>query len=76
MPNTQDDALKSMRDLISTGIIYEDEFIDKYFKILRDTDFMDLFGDKKHEAEILFSSMIEESRQHKQDLEGIYEKLS
>jgi hypothetical protein len=75
MPDMQDESFQRMRDLISTGIVYEDEFIDRYLKILRDEGFMYVFGENKHEAEILLSTLIEESRDHKNDLERMYQTL-
>jgi hypothetical protein len=76
MPDAKNEALTKMRNLISTGIVYEDEFVEKYFNILQDEDFMTYFGEKRSEAERLFNSMIEESKKHKEGLQSIYEKLS
>jgi len=72
---TPADPLAHMKDLIKQGIIYEDEFVDVYYKVIRDEGFMDSFGANKDEARGLLSTMIDESKGHKTLLENVLANL-
>ena len=60
--------MENLHTLLDQGVIYEDTFIETYFKVLRDEGFMDAFGAHAEEARQLLSTMIEESKKHREDL--------
>ena len=70
-PTASKDPLAHMKELIKGGIIYEDEFVDVYYRVIRDEGFMMSFGQYQEEARKLLSTMIEESKGHKNLLENI-----
>ena len=69
------DPLEKLRSEIKKGIVFEDEFVDVYFRVIRDEGFMDYFGPDKEEAKTLLSTMIEESKGHKVLLENVMANL-
>lgn len=69
------DPLVHLKELIKQGVVYEDEFVDVYFKVIRDEGFMENFGEHKEEALQLLTTMIEESKGHKSLLENVMANL-
>ncbi|MFA5185707.1 MAG: hypothetical protein WC551_04420 [Patescibacteria group bacterium] len=69
------DPLEKITSLIKQGILYEEEFVEVYFKVIRDEGFMENFGENKEEARQLLTTMIEESRGHKNLLENVMANL-
>lgn len=74
-PTAPADATAQLRDLIKTGVAYEEEFIETYFHVIRDEGFMEHFGPHKDEAKQLLTTMIEESKGHKQLLDNVLANL-
>lgn len=69
------DPKATLKELLQTGVMYEEEFIDTYFHVIRDEGFMDNFGANKDEANRLLTTMIEESKGHKALLENVLANL-
>ncbi len=69
------DPLEKIMSLIKQGILYEEEFVEVYFKVIRDEGFMENFGENKEEARQLLTTMIEESKGHKNLLENVMANL-
>jgi len=63
--------MEELKILIQKGIVYEDEFIDMYMKVIRDEGFISYFEDKREEAKTFLNTLIRESREHKLILENI-----
>lgn len=60
---------------IEQGIIYEDQFVDTYYNMLRNQGYMFAFGGHKNQAHDLLYKMIEESKAHKASLMNIKKRL-
>lgn len=67
--------MEELKDLIEKGIVYEDDFIALYLKVVKDEGFMAYFENKRHEAEGLLNVLISESQEHKQTLENIIKNV-
>lgn len=74
-PGQPGDPLEHIHELIKQGIIYEEEFVEVYFKVVRDEGFMGNFGANQEEAKTLLTTMIEESKGHKSLLESVMNGL-
>jgi len=68
--------MPDLTTFVDQGIIYEDQFIETYLKVLRDEGFMELFGKNQDEARTLLTTMMEESARHKAELEQLKAKLT
>jgi hypothetical protein len=66
---------EDLRELIKEGIIYEDDFIELYMKLIRDEGFLEYFGAGRGEAEKLLNILTSESREHKKSLVEIINSL-
>jgi len=64
-----------LKELIKKGIIYEDEFMELYLKLIRDEGFMEFFGAEQTKAKQLLNVLISESQEHKATLENIINNL-
>ena len=60
---------------IEQGIIYEDQFVDTYYNMIRNEGYMFAFGGHKKQAHDLLFNMIEESKAHKISLLNIKKQL-
>lgn len=67
--------MENIESLIKQGILWEDEFVDTYLKLIRDEEYMEFFGEKKEEAKRLLDVMIAESGEHKKSLEQLFGEL-
>ncbi|MBI5655108.1 hypothetical protein HZC53_05670 [Candidatus Uhrbacteria bacterium] len=74
-PGQPGDPLERIHELIKQGIIYEEEFVEVYFKVVRDEGFMANFGTHQEEAKTLLTTMIDESKGHKTLLESVMNGL-
>jgi len=74
-PTPPADPKEQVRELVRTGVMYEEQFIDTYFKVIRDEGFMQNFGSGQEEARQLLTTMIEESKGHKQLLDNVLANL-
>lgn len=63
--------MSELQTFVYQGILYEEQFVEMYFKVLRDEGFMEYFDANQAEAKQLFTTMIEDSARHKQDLEDL-----
>jgi len=68
--------MSNLKSVVDQGIIYEDQFIETYLKVIRDEGFMELFGTNQDEARTLLTKMIEESGKHKEELEQLKTKFT
>lgn len=66
--------MDELKTLIDKAIIYEDEFIENYMKLIRDEGFIKNFEDQE-KAKDLLNILIEESKEHKQTLEDISSQI-
>ena len=73
-PLTEAQKQKTLK-LIDQGVLYEDEFIAKYFTILRNQGYMYTFGGYEKQAHDLLYKMIQESEAHKAALIKIKKHL-
>jgi|GEM_PF-3012345 len=69
------DPKEQVKELARTGVLYEEQFVETYFKVIRDEGFMSNFGPNQDEAKRLLTIMIDESRGHKQLLENVIANL-
>jgi hypothetical protein len=69
------DPKEQVRELVQAGIMYEEQFVEMYFKVIRDEGFMQNFGLHQDEAKQLLTTMIEESKGHKQLLDNVLANL-
>ncbi len=60
---------------IEQGIIYEDNFVDTYYNLLRNQGYMHTFGGHEKQAHDLLYKMVEESKAHKASLMNIKKQL-
>lgn len=60
---------------IEQGIIYEDNFVDTYYNLLRNQGYMHTFGGHEKQAHDLLYKMVEESKAHKTSLLNIKKQL-
>ena len=72
----QNKNIAGLADLIKKGIVYEDDFIELYMKLIKDEGFLEIFpetarGEVKGHLEFL----IKESSEHKNILENIINNL-
>lgn len=67
--------MPSLTSIVDQGIVYEDQFVEMYLKMLRDEGFMEVFGANAEEAKKLITIMIDESIKHRADLELLKAKL-
>lgn len=67
--------METLKQLVDAGILYEDQFIEMYFKLLRDEGFMSFFGIKEEDARKLLTVLIDESKGHKADLEQLKQSM-
>lgn len=72
---TPADPKAELKALLQTGVVYEEQFVDTYFHVIRDEGFMDNFGANKEEANRLLTTMIDESKGHKTLLENVLANL-
>lgn len=68
--------MDNLESLIKQGILWEDEFVDTYLKIIKNPEYMEFFGDQKEEARRLLDVMISESEEHKRSLEKLFGDLN
>ncbi len=68
-------AKRSFGALLTKGILYEEEFISVYMKIIRDEGFMAFFGEDQPEATRLLNQLISDSEDHKASLQSILARL-
>ncbi len=68
--------MEALQKLVDTGILYEDQFIELYFKVVRDEGFMSFFGANEEAARKLLTALIEESAGHKADLEKLKQSMT
>ncbi|MBD3281622.1 hypothetical protein GF391_02640 [Candidatus Uhrbacteria bacterium] len=66
---------KKVSQEIEQGIIYEDQFVDTYYNMLRNKGYMFAFGGHKKQAHDLLFKMIEESKAHRASLKNIKKQL-
>lgn len=66
-PNT----LSETKELLQTGVMYEEEFVTTYLKLLREEGFMPYFGDRQARAAEILDRLVRESTAHKATLENI-----
>lgn len=64
-----------LHDLIQQGIVYEDDFINTYYTMLRNEGYMHVFGGYEKQAHDLLFTMIQESKGHKASLENILKQI-
>ena len=67
--------MENLERLIKQGILWEDEFVDTYLKIIQNDEYLEFFGDQKEEAKRLLDIMIIESGEHKKSLEKLFGDL-
>jgi hypothetical protein len=67
--------LEILKKEIEQGIIYEDEFVDTYYNLIRNEGYMHAFGGHEKQANDLLFKMIEESKAHKASLQNIEKQL-
>lgn len=60
---------------IEQGILYEDQFVNIYYNMLRNEGYMFAFGGHKNQAHNLLFKMVEESKAHKASLMNIKKQL-
>lgn len=68
--------ITGLENLIKKGIVYEDDFVELYMKLIKDEGFLEIFpaaarGEVKSHLEFL----IKESSEHKNILENIINNL-
>jgi len=68
--------MENLERLIKQGIVWEDEFVAEYLKIIENDDFMEFFGENKVEAKQLLDIMITESKEHKDTLEKLFGEIT
>lgn len=62
--------------LIKKGIVYEDDFIEMYMKLIRDEGFLEVFPESaRAEAKSHLNFLVDESTGHKNILEIIINSL-
>jgi len=66
--------MEDLKSLLNQGIKFEDEFIELYFKVIKDEGFIEFFPDQE-KAKQLLQKLITESQSHKAALETIINKL-
>ncbi len=71
----QVDEIAVLRASLDEGVGYEDEFIKVYMELLKDGGFMGLFGADRPAAESALTTLVTESRGHKQVLEHVLKKI-
>jgi hypothetical protein len=64
-----------LKQEIEQGIIYEDEFADTYYNLIRNEGYMHAFSGHEKQAHDLLFKMIEESKAHKISLQNIQKQL-
>jgi hypothetical protein len=70
------DPLTELREIVGTGLTYEDQFITIYLSVLRDEGYLGYFGENLEAAKKILTVLIEESTVHQAMLEGIMTKIS
>ena len=65
-----------LRELIDRGVVYEDDFIQMYLKLLRDEGFLRFFGKQQGRAHIVMTKLMEESTEHKRALADVKARLT
>jgi len=70
------DPLTGLKDIVGTGLAYEDEFITIYMRVLRDEGFLEYFGENAENARSILTALIDGSAVHKAMLEKIMNKVS
>lgn len=68
--------MEKLQELVDTGIQYEEQFSELYYKVLRDEGFGDFFGANQEEAKTILTTLIDESAWHKQALEELKQSIS
>jgi len=68
--------MDSLKQLVDTGIEYEDQFIEMYFSVIRDEGFMEFFGEHVEEAKKMLTTLIDESKSHKDVLERLKQNMT
>lgn len=67
--------MENLERLIKQGILWEDEFVDTYLKLIQSKEYMEFFGENKEKAKNLLDIMIKESGEHKRSLEELFGEL-
>ena len=67
--------MNDLKRLIEQGIVYEDEFVNVYFNVLSEPDFVNYFAEDLEKAKTLLNTMIKESKTHKNILVNIMNKI-
>lgn len=67
--------MQELHDLVDKGVLYEDDFIAQYLEVLRDEGFMNVFGANKEEARGILTTLIDESKGHREGLVKLKESL-
>jgi hypothetical protein len=73
---SQNQNIAGVADLIKRGIVYEDDFIILYMKLIRDEGFLEIFPEtSREEVKNHLETLITESTGHKSVLENIIGNL-
>ncbi len=67
---------ESLLAIVEQGIQYEDDFIQIYSDTIRNEGLMKRFGAHAADAHTLLTTMIAESRGHREDLDALKEKMA
>lgn len=67
--------MEELESLIKQGILWEDEFVETYLKLIKNEEYLEFFGERKEEAKKLLNIMITESGEHKKTLEDLFGKI-
>lgn len=68
-------AEPTMVEVIDQGIIYEEDFIRTYGDLLKEADYLAMFGENTDQAKQIIDALIQESAAHKSTLELIKSKV-
>lgn len=68
--------METLQELVDTGIQYEEQFSELYYKVLRDEGYMSFFGANQEEAKKILTVLIDESAGHKADLEQLKQSMT
>jgi len=68
--------METLQELVDTGIQYEEQFSELYYKVLRDEGYMSFFGEHQEEAKNILTTLIQESEWHKTELENLKQSMT
>ena len=69
------DKKEELKELIKQGILYEDEFIVMYAKLLKSERFSAFFKDRQERTKEILNILMVESEGHKRGLERVIDNL-